>query len=349
MTKISIIGNFGIGTSGANGQSIKTQILTKLISNKFGNKSICFCNTAQAKCNPVRFFLAFLKATLSKSIVILPAQGALKKMLGLMIRLKKVKPFFLHYFVVGGWLTDYACKDRELLDRLKKIDAIYVEIPSMKKQLTDMGMKNVHSVNKFSPKKPFKNANYVDALQKPIKLCFFARVSKEKGIEDLINAIQKVNSNANDIIYSLDIYGKIDELYLQRFTEIMKNIENYIHYYGIVDYAASNSIISKYAALVFPTFYSGEGYPNTIVDAYLAGVPVIANDWKYNKEIIRDGYDGLLYDRNNENELETLLEKIAGNPDILIKLQGGAEKRALEYEPENAISALLNNLQKEIE
>jgi len=51
----------------------------------------------------------------------------------------------------------------------------------------------------------------------PYKLCTFSRVLKEKGIEDAINAVIKVNTDCGREVCTLDIYGQIDENTKMRF------------------------------------------------------------------------------------------------------------------------------------
>ena len=47
---------------------------------------------------------------------------------------------------------------------------------------------------------------------------------------------------------------------------------------------------------LFPTTWSGEGFPGTLIDCYNAGLPTVASDWAYNSEYLREGQTGLLYD-----------------------------------------------------
>jgi glycosyltransferase involved in cell wall biosynthesis len=48
-------------------------------------------------------------------------------------------------------------------------------------------------------------------------------------------------------------------------------------------------VLRDYFALLFPIYYIGEGFAGTAIDAFSAGVPVIASDWKYNSEVIKEG------------------------------------------------------------
>ena len=55
---------------------------------------------------------------------------------------------------------------------------------------------------------------------------------------------------------------------------------NCARYCGIKDPKDSVKTLKNYFALVFPTRFYTEGIPGTIIDAYYAGVPVIASKWE---------------------------------------------------------------------
>lgn len=62
----------------------------------------------------------------------------------------------------------------------------------------------------------------------------------------------------------------------------------------MVPFNQSTEVLKNYDALLFPTYYEGEGFAGTIIDAFAAGLPVIASDWKYNSEIIKQGITGVI-------------------------------------------------------
>lgn len=54
--------------------------------------------------------------------------------------------------------------------------------------------------------------------------------------------------------------------------------------------------------MVIPTYYQGEGFPGTILDSYIFGVPVIVSKCKYNSEMIKEGKTGKLFIFNKSKE-----------------------------------------------
>ena len=145
-------------------------------------------------------------------------------------------------------------------------------------------------------------------------------------------------------VCQLDIYGQVDPSYQERFDEICRNLPQGVRYNGFVDFSQSVQVLRQYDGLLFPTYYSGEGYANTIVDAYASALPVIATDWKYNSEVVSEGSDGRLYDYRCPEKLTQILEEYVADPDSLLNMRKNARLRAFDYEPTTAITALRENI-----
>jgi glycosyltransferase involved in cell wall biosynthesis len=207
-----------------------------------------------------------------------------------------------------------------------------------------------HAINNVVYFPNFKRLNIVDKEelnmqhQMPYKLCTFSRVLKEKGIEDAINAVNIINEKIGYITYTLDIYGQIDSAYKTEFYHIMKNVSNEIQYKGIVEFDKTVDVLKNYFALLFPSYYDGEGFPGTILDAFAAGLPVIATDWKYNSEIILNDSDGLIYSYNQKENLIDILYKISMEPNKLLDMKSNCIDKAKTLSPENVIKILVNNM-----
>ena len=59
---------------------------------------------------------------------------------------------------------------------------------------------------------------------------------KEKGIEDAVKAVRTINEAAGSIIYTLNIYGQVDENYKEKFQKLTLDFPNYISYGGCVPF-----------------------------------------------------------------------------------------------------------------
>jgi len=345
MGKIGLCGHYSEKESALNGQTVKTKILTEALSERFGAENIIYCDTHNCRKHPIKFFINCVKMFRQcDNIIMLPAQSALPVLTKFFTFLNKFYHRGLHYYVVGGWLCDALKQNVGLINKLQKFNGIYVELKSMKCDLHERGFSNIYYVPKFRKLNVIDEEEIPSQIPQVMNLCIFSRVMKEKGIEDAALAVEKANTRLGYVAYTLDIYGQVDVNYKERFEEIKKTFPKEVSYSGVVDFRESTNVLKNYFALLFPTYYVGEGYANTIVDAFAAGLPVIATDWKYNSEVINDGEDGIIYKVDDKEALVDILLDVAKNPEIVFSMKNNARKRAFEYDPQNAIKALVDNL-----
>lgn len=180
--------------------------------------------------------------------------------------------------------------------------------------------------------------------KQPLKLCTFSRVLKEKGIEDAVQAVKDINEKEGKTIFTLDIYGQVDEAYKERFKELMIVAPAYIRYGGLIPFDKSTEVLKDYYALLFPTYYSGEGFAGTLIDAWAAGLPVIASDWKYNPEIISEFHTGYIHKSNDSGDLEEKLLNAWRHSAFINHMKIECVQTAEKYLPKNAMAELISNL-----
>ena len=171
--------------------------------------------------------------------------------------------------------------------------------------------------------------------------CIFSRVMKEKGIEDAIEAIQHINAEESRETCKLDIYGRIDESYKERFESLMDKVTPAVRYMGMIPYDESVKAISGYYALLFPTYWNGEGFPGTIVDAFSAGLPVVATDWNCNREIIDNEKNGIIYP---SGKIKNLIDAIKWmiSADNIVAMKRDCIESAKKYQPDRYIQRIID-------
>ena len=178
---------------------------------------------------------------------------------------------------------------------------------------------------------------------KPLPLCTFSRVMKEKGIEDAVNVVKTVNEHFGRTVYTLDIYGQVDSAQTEWFNELKSTFPSYIKYGELVPFDKSVEVLKNYFALLFPTYYEGEGFAGTLLDAMAAGVPVIASDWRYNPEIVNEKI-GYVYPVHDNHAFVATLISVGNNLDLLLSKKLDCLKEAEKYRVENVIQCLISKL-----
>ena len=345
MKKVCVIGHFGFGENLLNGQTIKTKIVTKELDKRFGADQVVKIDThGGTKAFPSVVFQmikAFIKCN---NIIIFPAHNGIKIFVPLC---NSINLFFhrrLHYVVIGGWLPSFLKDKSNLKKGLTKFNGIYVETTTMKNALYDLGLYNVTILRNFKDIKPLQKEDLNMDVVEPLNICTFSRVMKEKGIEDIVNAVKEVNEKYKETIYTLDIYGPVDGQQTDWFDELQKSFPDYVKYKGMVQFDKSVEVLKDYFFLAFPTRFYTEGIPGTILDAYAAGVPVVASKWESFNDVVDGGTTGIGYEFADYKDLKQKLEHIYENPNEIINLKKSCINKAKEYLPPIAIKVLVDEL-----
>ena len=161
---------------------------------------------------------------------------------------------------------------------------------------------------------------------------------KEKRIEDAIHTVKDINNLLGFKAFVLYIYGQVWKSYEDRFNELIKQFDGEIRYCGSIDADKSVTVLKQYFALLFPTYYEGEGFAGTIIDAFSAGIPVIATDWKYNRELVHDNV-GFIFNTNTGNigEMKDILLDLYKDPNKALIKKRECLKESSQYKAESVI------------
>lgn len=294
MKKVAVIGSMSTGSDSLNGQTVKTKVLIKELCLEFGDEKLYLINTS-GKLRKVLVFSQIIYALFCCSnIIILPAENGLKTIVPYLSFFNTLFKRSLHYDVIGGWLPKFLESRPYLICKLKGFSGIYVETNNMKKALEIQGLNNVFVVpNCKDLIVADEHKVKVQCLER-IYFATFSRVMKAKGIEDAVIAVHQANIYRGVNIFHLDVYGFIEPNETSWFEALQNEYQLEMTYKGLIPFNKSTDVLQQYYGLLFPTYYSGEGFAGTLIDAFAAGLPVIASDWKYNREIVQDGKDGII-------------------------------------------------------
>jgi glycosyltransferase involved in cell wall biosynthesis len=184
--------------------------------------------------------------------------------------------------------------------------------------------------------------NYDNIKNKKLKLIFIGRISKEKGLHILIDALSKINENSIE----LDIFGQSTDFeYEMELKKKSKRFSN-IKWNGILQKDMVLNTLIKYDALCLCSTFS-EMSPLVIQEAFSVGVPVIASNVYGNSEQIKNGKNGLLFEFNNSNSLKEKLNQCILNRNLILELKQNITKpKSFEIVGEEHIKLYLGLLNK---
>lgn len=334
MKKIAVVGVYGRGVDFTTGQAVKCHTLIDWMKEKYGSDEVVVVNTYQWKKNPVKLFCNLISAMKQcRNIVIMPAQHGVKVFAPLVRHFNRVFRRDIHYIVIGGWLAEMLKENAALKKCISTYQGVHVEAMSMKRNLEDIGLKNIY----FMPNsRPFTegSSEKIHNNTLPLRVCTYSRVVKSKGIEDAVRICRRTNEILKENVFVLDVYGKVGEEYEQEFSALMDENSQIASYKGCKNADETLGTLSDYFALLFPTYYEGECFAGTVLDAFAAELPIIANDWKYNSEIITDGTDGFIYPFRDIEAAAQQLAELYRDPALYSRIQSGCKNSAVRYSTE---------------
>lgn len=327
---IVIIGNEG-NLKKPNGQVVRTRTVRKTIEKKYDNQyEIVFINTAGK--NILNLITAINIVKKAERIIIMPGPRSIGIVLRYLCMLN-VSNNVVHV-AIGGWLPD--CVNNRIIKYESRFRAVLVQTNEIKNRLEQMGFNNVVHFPNYR-EKTNECIEMKTSVDLPSKFVFYSRVTRDKGIVEAIEAV-KIMINEG-IQVSLDIFGPIDSDILSIIDEECKNIPQ-INYGGVLHSGEILSTLAAFDCMLFPTEYEGEGFPGAVLESLMAGVPVIATDWKYNSEIVRDGETGILCGKRSTENLLKAIKRLRSDSGLYRNICKGAFVEGQNYSEEK-ISLIL--------
>lgn len=167
---------------------------------------------------------------------------------------------------------------------------------------------------------------------------FFGRLSHEKGIRTLIQAV--VESEAT---IRLKIVGTGPEEESLKVYVAQHGAESRVEFVGYRTGDELKEIIRDASFVVVPSEWY-ENNPMTIIEAYTAGVPVIGANIGGIPEIIRDGETGYLFHAGDRNSLKSTIQRAIATSEAQYQMMSSAARRfATEnFSEENNYTKIIN-------
>ena len=179
----------------------------------------------------------------------------------------------------------------------------------IKEKITSKPLNKIHNGNINGVDLAYYNTNNIE-IQEEIKelesddftFCFIGRLNYHKGINELINAFEKIN---NKYPYSrLLLIGPIEQPIDQNIINKIDNNDKILFY----DYQEDvRPFLGASDIFVFPSYR--EGFPNVVLQAGAMNLPSIVTNISGCNEIIIEDYNGYIIEPKNQQDLFNAMEK----------------------------------------
>jgi len=223
---------------------------------------------------------------------------------------------------------------------LKKINKIVAVSNQTKLEMEKIGFSNSQlffipngvDIDQFKRLNNFEKTILRKKLNLPLtKLIatFSGRLVKQKGLDVLLKAINEVIKEFPDFHLIISGAGELqdnsEENVLKQFVSennlgtsvtFIGNVYNWVDYLNASDF------------FFFPSRW--EGLPNALLEAAACGLPIIASNIGGNVDIIKDSYNGLLFESENSKELAEKIIYLIKNKNLQQELGDNARKTVIK-------------------
>lgn len=196
------------------------------------------------------------------------------------------------------------------------------------------GSNKVTKIPYFIDEEMFKFASFKNFNM----LLYIGRLSKEKGLDVLINAIPLIIKDLPDV--KLTISGEGPDR--KRIEDLVKrlNITDNVNFTGKVDYTKIPNLINESTVVIIPSLWLETG-PLVAIESIFSGRPIIGSDAGGIKDIILTSKAGLIFKRGDYLDLAFQTVKILKNKTVLLKFHNHALNSRGLYSKENHINKIL--------
>ncbi len=147
----------------------------------------------------------------------------------------------------------------------------------------------------------------------PLKLIFVGWLVKEKGIQELLDAVVDLKSRYQ---VTLDIIGG-GTLETELRQKVSNLSLNNVHVHGWMSPLEIQNFLDRAHVFVLPTYF--EGFPNGLLEAMARGLPAVCSDVGAISDSIHDGVNGFLVPPKNLSALTEGIENYLKNPQLVLE------------------------------
>ncbi|MDI9624712.1 MAG: glycosyltransferase family 4 protein [Methanothermobacter sp.] len=165
-----------------------------------------------------------------------------------------------------------------------------------------------------------------------IDILFVGSLSKHKGPDILIQSFKKVKGD-NLRLHIVGTGPCLDKL------KKLAGKDKRIIFHGFLRGEKLMDMYKMANVTVVPSIWY-DNSPMVIYESFMCSTPVIASRIGGIPELVKDGYNGFLFEPGSVDELTKILNEISENPMILKKLEKNAHKSSKKYDIKRHINSL---------
>ena len=170
----------------------------------------------------------------------------------------------------------------------------------------------------------------------------YVGANHKKGIEIMLSAWSQLQQEASLPPHAeLHVYGPTDKK-----PGAQKRIEGSpgLVYHGKVPNTQLLEQLPACHMLLFPSIYNNEGHPGILIEAFQAGLPVIASHLPGPAEVVTHEKDGLLFPAGDVTAFACAIRRLAHDPSLREKLAKAALESGRRFDEDVVMPQLADAL-----
>jgi len=209
------------------------------------------------------------------------------------------KSYYLYFFL--EWFAKFFTDELIVLN--EKDREIAINKLGYAKKLVHI-IANGVDVDKFVP-------NIIGRSPEKIKIIMVGRLWPQKDPKTLFNAIKRLLDD--NINVSVTYVG--DGELMHELKGLAQGYTENISFLGWKDNISE--LLPQHNLFVLPSLW--EGMPLAILEAMSCGLPCLVTNIPGNNDLVKDGYNGFLFEVADHEKLSFLIKKYYQNPDMLLQ------------------------------
>ena len=245
--------------------------------------------------------------------------------------------------IVNQINNNYICTSSSQASEIKEASSLIITCSDFLNRQADMvecskatPIVTVHNgidIKRFAEAKPISRS-VLGMTDDDYVIFYSGRLTKEKGILELIQAFKQIKSipNLKLVIAGASFYGKdsIRTRYMLQLQQEAEDIKEKVVFTGFVDYSDMPSYLKTANIVVIPSLWE-EPFGLTVLEAMAAGIPLIATRCGGIPEVC-EGVSILIERENVCQNIVNAIQTIYNDPEKAHIMAQNAEKKSWDFD-----------------
>jgi len=188
----------------------------------------------------------------------------------------------------------------------------------------------------------------INNISKSFNIIYLSNLIKSKGVVDLLRAGKRLREKGYNFV--IHIIGSEADLTIDELVEIANNyqIKDFVVFHGPKYGKQKYQILLSGDVFILPTYYANEAFPISILEAMQARLAVISCDEGGIADVIENGINGYIVEKNNPIQIAEKIELLLNNPELREKMGQAGRKKYLENYTLDIFERRLVNVFKQV-